>query len=53
MSNSGPSAHKRKILMTNNMINQVFGDVFLFPVFWGRVEQGDDVVLELEGRPII
>lgn len=46
VSNSGPRAHKRESITTNNMINQVYGDVFLFSVCWGRVGQGD-VVFEL------
>lgn len=36
VSNSGPSAHKRKILMMNND-KSGFGDVFLFPVFGGEL----------------
>lgn len=33
VSNSGPSAHKRKNLTKNSMMNQVFGDVFFFFFF--------------------
>lgn len=40
VSNSGPSAYKRMILMTNYVMNQVFGDVFFFPVCFSGYKMG-------------
>ena len=39
----GPETARERLITTNNMINQVFGDVSLFPVFRGRVGRGGDV----------
>lgn len=39
----GPEPTRERLITMNNTINQVFGDVFLFPVFSGRVGQGGDV----------
>lgn len=41
----GPAPTRERLITTNNMMNQVFGDVCLFPVFGGRVGQGGDVEL--------
>lgn len=41
----GPVPTRDRLITTNNMINQVFGDVFLFPVFRGRAGQGGVVEL--------
>ena len=36
----GPAPTRERLITTNNMMNQVFGDVFLFPGQGGDVELG-------------